>query len=1497
MVAKRHPHPLGRPVRIVPYGLIVLNLACSVSSPPSEDLEDDTPDQVQAEVEPGIDANQADTDVAADSVEADSLGDGADTGQIPEDDTQPSGTCKSDADCSKLDGPCTLGTCGPTGTCGTKNAPPSSACSDGNPCTLGDSCQEGTCSPGPVKDCGDDNPCTEDSCVASTGSCANLPGTGASCDDGSPCSAEDSCVEGKCQGTVNICPCLATTDCLPLNDENLCNGSLYCDKSVFPYACKMNPATIVVCPTAQDTDCAKNTCDSKTGLCAPATVKDGATCDDGDSCTTGDICESGKCVSGADTCKCQIDGDCAKLEDGDACNGTLFCNKQNGQCELNSATIVKCPTVDDTFCRVNLCVPQNGTCVLTAQNEKVKCDDGDPCTTGDTCIGGTCTSTANTCICTKNADCASQEDGNLCNGTLYCNVATGKCEENPATKIVCPSAQDTTCLKNTCQPATGICALSAAATGISCDADGLDCTVGDSCNGKGACVSGTNTCACLTDADCASKEDGDLCNGQLYCVKSAGKSSCELNPATIIKCPSAADTACQSNTCEPKSGTCGMVAINFNGACDDGDPCTLGDVCDGKGACLAGKDVCACKVDSECSSKDDGNVCNGTFFCDKTKVPFQCAPLASSVPPEGSTCDDGDPCTKAEVCKSGLCVGTNIGPSACDDGNSCTADQCLSATGKCANLPLSVGICDDGDLCTDKSGCAQGACTALTQKLCDDGDPCTTDSCKAAIGCLASAMELGAPCGPKKTCVGDKSSPVCSCATGYSANNLGDCIDIDECKQAGVCSAGSHCVNTLGSYACECDKGFELKNQVCVDVDECAASPGPCPVSAGCKNLLGSYQCTCAAGSSYKEGLGCVAIDECAETTWSGFGNVVWDTGMLMEDDSSYAQVFPTHSLMGTSYVELLPEASGAPGKVVCNEWVDPQQPPPSRWQPSPDGYRVVDKSGKISWKQAANSQPAAPWSVCQSLRFPAVWPVDTVTKFTFRLASDLPTGGQLYGNLEPMAVIQVFEPADVVMGIPQLLAKPVVVSLADLAVSGDTGQAFEVAVENASKPGISLSISVWWAGDQEADPAVTKGFRVFDVVVHGGKRCAPNATCVDKPGGALPACSCGKGFGGNGNSCPDIDECISGAGPCQTLDPYAECTNKPGSYVCDCPPYADLQGGKCVDTNHCAKDNGGCGPAAKCIDLPYVTGPLCDCTASGHVWVPDGGGTCIADQAIWPTTGGAIVVTNQSDGTLLDEAAKIEWSGVPQSVTPKPISQLGTPNLFSLWLSAQKFCDDLEIGDKKDWRLPTLSELLRSYSFPTSKWVLPGNYAPHVVSATWFANPANQQSLGPATLYSDGSFGQGVFGSWYLTCVRGTPTLPQGARFDDSKAGIVADTWLEHEWQVGWSATALSFADAASYCQNLALDGGGWRVPTVSEYLSVLSYANVSAWLPPGWSSLAGSATTTLWTSTTSLPSNGSLYGIHARQEFSAYKYGLQKLSPSQNPKLPVRCIRDFKK
>lgn len=114
-------------------------------------------------------------------------------------------------------------------------------------------------------------------------------------------------------------------------------------------------------------------------------------------------------------------------------------------------------------------------------------DEGAAGTEGDACDGaGSCV--PGTWICCKDdLDCVDEDDGDLCNRTMFCNIATGECLVNPASVVNCAKTSDTQCKQAKCVPTTGTCALLPANEKLPCDdgdfwTDGDVCTAGD-CQG------------------------------------------------------------------------------------------------------------------------------------------------------------------------------------------------------------------------------------------------------------------------------------------------------------------------------------------------------------------------------------------------------------------------------------------------------------------------------------------------------------------------------------------------------------------------------------------------------------------------------------------------------------------------------------------------------------------------------------------------------------------------------------------------------------------------------------------------------------------------------------------------------------------------------------------------------------------------------------------------------------------------------------------------------
>jgi len=693
---------------------------------------------------------------------------------------------------------CTEDTC--LGEEGCLNSPlTGEECKDGDICTVADHCEDGVCIGTPVI-CDDQNPCTDDAC-AEDGGCVFTPNL-AQCDDGDPCTVADTCQEGECAGVAVDCDCQSDEECEGLEDDDMCNGTLYCDTTKLPHLCKVDPDTLIECPEPEgfDAPCLAPACEPLTGECFFESIHDAFACDDGDACTIGDKCGSGICLPGTDVnCNdgnectddsCDPDTGCvhtqneAPCQDGDVCTVGDQCG--GGECLSGGA--LDCD--DGNVCTDDSCDPAIG-CVH--ESNHLACDDGNACTTGDQCSEGSC-------VGGNLPDC---DDGNVCT-TDWCEPAAG-------------------CLNDF--------------NSAPCDDDDL-CTMGDQCSG-GECVSGDQL-----DCDDGNVCTDDLCNALAGCVHSNNVADCDDNNTCTTgdscvdgKCVGAGamdcddDNSCTKDICLPDGG-CAHEENML--PCSDGDACTVGDKCEG-GTCIPG-------VAMDC---DDGNVCT-VDSCDPNGA---CIHDANS-----ALCDDGNACTENDQCKGGKCSGSMVD---CDDDNICTDDWCDPVDG--CKYNVNANPCDDGDVCTTSDKCGGGWCVSGAPLNCNDGNECTDDGCDPQDGCThinnvldcsdgnvcttadkcAAGFCVGGPvqnCDDGNPCTDDSCDPALGCVHTPNGNGCNDgnaCTTNDQCK-------GGSCV---GGAPPNCDDG-----NVCTD--------DYCDVNAGCVHGSNSAPCT--------DNNACTANDTCA---------------------------------------------------------------------------------------------------------------------------------------------------------------------------------------------------------------------------------------------------------------------------------------------------------------------------------------------------------------------------------------------------------------------------------------------------------------------------------------------------------------------------------------------------------------------------------------------------------------------------------------------------------
>jgi sugar lactone lactonase YvrE len=478
--------------------------------------------------------------------------------------------------------------------------PGSVPCDDGDGCTVGDTCQGSVCVSGKALICDDKNPCTQDQCDAATGKCASSPHDGSICSDGNPCTIFDTCTGGACVGKTDACddgnPC--TTDgcdpkvgCTHANSTGPCDDANPCTSGEACESGKCAGGVVKSCAAADE--CLLAFCSPATGQCASQAKAPGTACSDGSACSEGDACKAGKCVGTAASCDdgnpCTDDGcaastgcshvpNAAPCSDGNACTTGDKC--AGGQC-VGAALEVSVTCDDKSDCTTDTCDPKSG---CAHANSTGACDDGNACTTGDACDKGVCVAGVNGCTCKTDGDCASQEDGNACNGTLTCEVASGACKVKAGTAVTCATTGDTACSQNTCDTTTGKCAMLATAEGKPCD-DADACTTGDVC-ATGLCKGASGTCddknpctddSCDTSGGCVHTANSAACDGDgnLCTVDACSAKVCLPGAATLCD----DSNACTTDSCDTKTGKCVFTGLADGASCSDGDACTTPDAC------------------------------------------------------------------------------------------------------------------------------------------------------------------------------------------------------------------------------------------------------------------------------------------------------------------------------------------------------------------------------------------------------------------------------------------------------------------------------------------------------------------------------------------------------------------------------------------------------------------------------------------------------------------------------------------------------------------------------------------------------------------------------------------------------------------------------------------------------------------------------------------------------------------------------------------------------
>lgn len=465
------------------------------------------------------------------------------------------------------DGNCLQGVCDEAaGACVAQPKAASATCSDGDPCTTGDTCSgtDATCAGTPMV-CEPSDPCHTASCEG--GSCAQTVATGASCSDGDACTLNDACTaDGVCVGTWDNanCGCSGDSDC-----------------------------------TAQTNVCNTGKCNTTNHSCY-ADPNVGASCNDGNACTYGDACNSdGACQGTSHPCVAPLP--CMTS----TCDGEGGCTEKvlKESCAINDACYADGDPNSDNPCQ--RCDAAKSQTAWTNVADDTICDaDGSGCTSGDSCQGGSCKAgspvvckddglTCTDVVCHNDGPsaftCVAQANGDGCyiGGACY-----GPGADNPSNEC------------EQCDTKTSKTTWTDKLNGASCS-DGKYCTASDTCY-KGACKPGPLV-TCDDDKSCTSDSCHEKKLGGYYCTNSVNTNSCLISNSCYGSGKHNPDNDCQS--CAPllsqtswtnfKDGYSCTTSSGASGTCSSGTCVPDGLTCK---YCCADSPK-ACSLNAFCSTK------------------------------------------------------------------------------------------------------------------------------------------------------------------------------------------------------------------------------------------------------------------------------------------------------------------------------------------------------------------------------------------------------------------------------------------------------------------------------------------------------------------------------------------------------------------------------------------------------------------------------------------------------------------------------------------------------------------------------------------------------------------------------------------------------------------------------------------------------------------------------------------------------------------------------
>jgi hypothetical protein len=240
----------------------------------------------------------------------------------------------------------------------------------------------------------------------------------------------------------------------------------------------------------------------------------------------------------------------------------------------------------------------------------------------------------------------------------------------------------------------------------------------------------------------------------------------------------------------------------------------------------------------------------------------------------------------------------------------------------------------------------------------------------------------------------------------------------------------------------------------------------------------------------------------------------------------------------------------------------------------------------------------------------------------------------------------------------------------------------------------------------------------------------------------------------------------------------------------------------------------------------------------------------------------------------VLDRVTGLSWQRVVD------------PNIYSL-PHAGDYCRDLTLAGHHDWRLPSIIELVSIADTSREDPAADPTAFPNTPSMWFWSSQTDitNTGLGWYLSFKNG----GAYGGndtkrlARARCVRGHPSCTDDAEPYSVSGDSVHDSHSGLTWERAVEHDNYSWQDANAFCSHLTTHGGGWRLPSIRELLTVVDVTRFDPAIDT--SVFPNTPSELFWSSSPSRSPAGTAWGVNFTRGSSG--------AASVGTKAHVRCVR----